>query len=91
MTEEKHQEITHSSTVQVLSAYDEDCRVKVCSYRVTGKKKTTSIPLAEIYPKEKLGKCTKIQRKDIHCSTVHKNRGLIKQIMLQLFSGILLR
>lgn len=62
MTEEKHQEITHSSTVQVLSAYDEDCRVKVCSYRVTGKKKNkkTSIPLPEIYPKEKLGKCTKI-------------------------------
>lgn len=90
MTEEKHQEITHSSRVQVLSAYDEDCRVKVCSYRVTGKK-TPSIPLPEIYPKEKLGKCTKIQLKDIHCSTVHKNRGLIKQIMLQLFSGTLLR
>lgn len=58
--EEKHKEITHSSTVQVFSAYDEDCRVKACSYRVIGKERKTSIPLPEIYPKEKLGKCTKI-------------------------------
>ena len=50
-------------------------RVKFFSQRETGEERKIAIPLLEIYSRKKLGTCTKIQLRDIHCGTIRKQKA----------------